>query len=250
MISFTAEQIILITGASSGIGRETALLCNALGATVIASARDMEKLASVRHEARHPTQFHVIARDVTHDMEALPTFVKEIAQTYGKLSGLVCSAGKTWNTSMLTYDVDVARYAFDLNCHAPLLLARGFAERRNTIGKGASIVFISAAAGVEPYVGLGMYGASKAALIQAARCLAKEIAPRGLRVNCISPNVVQTPMIDATVTLLGEEFLERETALHPLGLGEPIDVANMAAFLLSDKARWITGQNMQLSGGR
>ena len=95
-----------------------------------------------------------------------------------------------------------------------------------------------------------MYGAAKAALVTAARCLSKEIAPRGLRVNCISPGLVDTPMMRATVEQLGEEFLERERGAYPLGLGMPEDVAHLAAFLLSDKARWLTGQNILLSGGR
>lgn len=250
MISFDSDYRIFVTGASSGIGREIALLCNTLGATVIASGRDIKRLELARAESKNPDHFHCIARDLVTDMEELPSFIKDISKEYGKLGGMVCSAGQVWNTSIQTYDLETAREAFDINCHAPLLLARGFVERRNNIGQGASMVFITSVAGVLPFAGVGMYGASKAALAQGAGCLAKEVASRGIRVNCVSPHMVKTPMADVSIAQLGSEFFEREEALYPFGFGDPIDVANMVVFLLSTKTRWITGQIMHLTGGR
>ena len=88
------------------------------------------------------------------------------------------------------------------------------------------------------------------ALVSGAVCLAKEAAPRGVRVNCISPGLVQGPMMDATVEQLGQSFLEKEQPLYPLGFGKPQDVASMAAFMLSQEASWLTGQNIMLAGGR
>jgi len=250
MISFNSDHRIFITGASSGIGKAIALLCNELGATVIASGRDIDRLNAVQAESTNPENFHIIARDLAKEMEELPTFVNDISQKYGKLSGMVCSAGKAWNASVQTYDLETAREAFDINCHAPLLLARGFVARRNNIGQGAAMVFITSVAGVVPFAGVGMYGASKAALAQGACCLAKEVAPRGIRVNCVSPSMVKTPMADATIAQLGPDYFERELALYPFGLGEPLDVANMVVFLLSSKTSWVTGQVIHLSGGR
>jgi NAD(P)-dependent dehydrogenase (short-subunit alcohol dehydrogenase family) len=149
----------------------------------------------------------------------------------------------------MQYDPAQARALFDLCFHAPLLLARGLLDRRNCL-PGASLVFIAAAAAVSPNKGQAVYGAAKAALVCAARCLSREVAPRGIRVNCISPGLVRTPMLEETLALLGEDFLETEEPLYPLGLGRPEDVAGLAAFLLSPSGRWVTGQNWILDGGR
>lgn len=250
MISFTAEQRILVTGASSGLGRAMALLLNSLGATVIASGRDIARLEDVRQASVFPERCITESRDLAADLDGLPAWVTDLRQRFGKLYGLAFCAGRTWNIPLQTYNPSQAHLAFDLCCHAPLLVARGFSDRRNNIGPGANMVFLGAAAAVDPNAGQGMYGAAKAALVTAVRCLSKEIAPRGLRANCISPGLVDTPMMRATVEQLGEEFLARERVFYPLGLGMPEDVAHLAAFLLSDKARWLTGQNILLSGGR
>lgn len=250
MISFTAEQRILVTGASSGLGRAIALLLNSLGATVIASGRDIARLEDVRQASVFPERCITESRDLAADLDGLPAWITDLRQRFGKLHGLAFCAGRTWNIPLQAYDPSRAHLAFDLCCHAPLLVARGFSDRRNNIGPGANMVFLGAAAAVDLNIGQGMYGAAKAALVTAVRCLSKEIAPRGLRANCISPGLVDTPMMRATVEQLGGEFLERERASYPLGLGMPEDVAHLAIFLLSDKARWLTGQNIVLSGGR
>lgn len=250
MISFTAEQRILVTGASSGLGRATALLLNSLGATVIASGRDRARLEEARQASVFPQRFVAECRDLVADMEELPAWVADLRQRWGKLYGLAFCAGQTWNVPLQAYDPLQARLAFDLCCHAPLLTARGFSDRRNNTGAGACMVFLAAAAAQAPNAGQGMYGAAKAALVTAVRCLAREVAPRGLRANCISPGLVDTPMMRASVEQLGHDFLERERAAYPLGLGQAEDVAHLATFLLSDKARWLTGQNILLSGGR
>lgn len=250
MIHFTAEQKILVTGASSGLGKAVALLLNELGATVLASGRDATRLAETRQASVAPERFQIIVRDLCTDPETLPQWVSSLRERFGKLSGLAFCAGQTWNAPLAVYDLEQAREAFTLCVHAPLLTARGFCDRRNNTGRGAAVVFLAAAAAVDPNAGQGMYGAAKAALVTAARCLSKEVAPRGLRINCISPGLVETPMMENTVQQLGEEFLQRERELYPLGIGQPKDVAQLAAYLLSDCARWMTGQNILLNGGR
>lgn len=250
MISFNPDQRILVTGASSGIGQAVALLLNILGATVIAHGRDVSRLNALQTRVQYPERLHTVTRELTEKMDDLPSWVLGVSREYGPLSGLAFCAGQTWNSPMQAWDVGTARAAFDLCCHAPLLVARGFCDRRTNTGAGASAVFVAAAAGIDPNPGQGMYGAAKAALITGVRCLAKEIAGRGLRANCVSPGLVATPMMDATVHQLGTDFLERETACYPLGLGKADDVAHMVAFLLSEKTRWMTGQNILLAGGR
>lgn len=250
MTTFSAAQRILVTGASSGIGRAIALLLNERGATVLANGRDMERLEQVRTACVDPSRMLLAPRDMTADMESLPAWLKGLSRQFGPLHGLVCSAGATWNAPMALYDLAKVRQLFDLCCHAPLLLGGAFCDRRANTGTGAAIVFIAAAAAVAPNPGQGAYGAAKAALVSAAVCLAKEAAPRGVRVNCISPGLVQGPMMDATVEQLGQSFLEKEQPLYPLGFGKPQDVASMAAFMLSQEASWLTGQNIMLAGGR
>ena len=250
MTTFSAAQRILVTGASSGIGRAIALLLNERGATVLANGRDMERLEQVRTACAEPSRMLLAPRDMTADMESLPAWLKGLSRQFGPLHGLVCSAGATWNAPMALYDLAKVRQLFDLCCHAPLLLGGAFCDRRANTGAGAAIVFIAAAAAVAPNPGQGAYGAAKAALVSGAVCLAKEAAPRGVRVNCISPGLVQGPMMDATVEQLGQSFLEKEQPLYPLGFGKPQDVASMAAFMLSQEASWLTGQNIMLAGGR
>ena len=250
MTTFTAEQRILVTGASSGIGRAIALLLIERGATVIANGRDTERLKQVRETSADPCRMHLAPRDMTEDMESLPAWLKGLCSQFGPLQGLVCSAGATWTAPSALYDITRAHQLFDLCCHAPLMLGGAFCDRRANAGAGSAIVFIAAAAAVTPNPGQGVYGAAKAALIAGATCLAKEAAPRGVRVNCVSPGLVQGPMMDATVQQLGQTFLEKEQALYPLGFGKPQDVAHMVAFMLSQDAAWITGQNIMLTGGR
>ncbi len=250
MSAFSEDSVILVTGSSSGIGASIALRLNELGAVVIANGRDANKLETLKHRAYDPTRFHLEPKDLIADMEGLPQWVEALRVRYGKLSGLAFAAGTTMTMPFMQYDHTVALKMFDLLCHSPLILTKAVTDRRNCVAKGLSILFIAAAASIAPNKGQTIYGAAKAALVCAARCMAKELAARSIRVNCISPGLVKTPMLDKTVDLLGESFLKHEEPLYPLGLGLPEDVANLAAFLLSPSARWITGQNMIMDGGR
>ncbi len=247
---FQGKDVILVTGASSGIGRATALLCNRAGATVIASGRNTAALQTLGDICAAPDRLHAEPYDLCADLNNLPVWIQDLRRRYGKLRGMAFCAGQTWNLPMSQYSPETANQAFAICCHAPLMAARGFCDRRNNTGQGAALVFIAAAAALDPNPAQGVYGAAKAALVAGARCLSKEVAGRGIRVNCISPGLVQTPMMEETVRQLGREFLEQEAPLYPLGFGNAEDVAHLAAFLLSDAARWISGQNVPLTGGR
>lgn len=247
---FEQEDLFLVTGASSGIGRAIALALNEAGATVLANGRNTEALADTARLARRPEAMRLLPYDLALHLKELPAWLASLAKEHGRLRGLACAAGITANAPMSFYNPDKAVKIFDICCHAPLILGGAFCGRKINRGPGSAALFIAAAAAIDPNPGQGMYAAAKAGLVAGAKCLAKEAAGQKVRVNCISPGLVEGPMMDATVRELGERFLEREKTLYPLGFGRPEDVAKAALFMLSSQSSWLTGQNMLLSGGR
>lgn len=246
---FTAEQRILITGASSGIGRAIALECNALGAFVLACGRDRQRLDEAQEAAAAPERWLSIPRDLLEGMADIPAWMRELSQTHGKFWGAVHAAGEGLMDSLASYDLETARRHFDLNFHVPVLLAKGFCDRRVSL-KGGALLLLSSVSAIYPEKGHMLYGAAKAAVAAAAKSISQEVAPRGLRVHCLAPGIVDTPLEARTEALMGPDYRREQLQGYPLGFGRPEDVAHMAAFLLSDKAAWITGQNYVLAGGR
>lgn len=241
---FSDNDIIIVTGASSGIGRALALELNRQGAKVIAIARSLEKLHNTKLAADYPQNIFIEQKDLTQNVESLPEYVKTLKDKYGKFKGLACVAGidKVCTIQMLNKkDIDDV---FLINYTVPMLLTKGFADRRNNIGEGANILFIASIAGVYPDKGQIIYGASKAALIAATTAISKETALRKIRCNCISPAWVETEMYKKQ-----KESIGASTEQYALGIGQPEDIANLGTFLMSDKARWITATNNILGGG-
>lgn len=245
---FTKEQTVLVTGASSGIGRSTALRLNELGATVLASGRSVERLEAARQQAVFPACWHNEPHDLLEHMETLPQWVTMLRQKHGKLWGLVHAAGEGIMDSLQLYDLASARRHFDINFHVPMLLAKGFADRRNFV-KGGAILFLGSSSVVYPEKGHLLYGAAKSALTTAAKVISQEMAQRSLRVHCLAPGIIDTSLQQAAESFMGPHYREEQLARYPLGFGRPEDVGHMTAFLLSDQARWITGQNFVLGGG-
>lgn len=242
-----SDKIVLVTGASSGIGQAVASQCVANGATVLAQGRDAAKLDFAREQCACPQRWISIKRDFSNEISTLPLWVRELAQKYGKLWGMAHCAGTAVMDTLGLYDSELARAFFDLNFQVPMLLAKGFADRRVSL-KGGAMLFISSLSAVQPEKGHLLYGAVKAALACAAKSISQELAPR-LRVHCLAPGIVETPMEAAAESLMGPAYRGQQLSRYPLGFGLPEDVANMAEFLLSEKARWITGQNFVLDGG-
>ena len=245
---FSPEQHILVTGASSGIGRACALLCNSLGASVIASGRNGERLHAAQAACDCPSRWHVETKDLQAEIAGLPQWISELRQKYGKLWGLIHAAGEGRLDSIASFDLTEAARHMELNFLVPMQLAKGFSDRRHFV-RGGAMLFLSSASAVHPEKGHCLYGAAKAALAAAMRAVSQEMAPRGLRVHCLAPGWIRTPMLETAIEHMGESYAARDKERYPLGIGEPEDVARMAAFLLSDKARWITGQNFVLGGG-
>jgi len=245
MISFNKEQIFIVTGASSGLGEGTALLLNELGATVVGIARSKERLESMKAKCKYPENMHLEIRDLTEDIEKLPQYVKELKNKYGKFQGLAYCAGIVEVKPLQLLDLQEMKKLFDINYFAPIMMAKGFADKRNNIGTGASAVFISSLASVACSRGMTTYSGAKAALISSIKSIAKECAPYKIRFNCVSPSDIKTPMVlrDAA------EYMQDKEKIYPMGYGEVEDVANMITYLLSDKAKWIASQNYVIDCG-
>ena len=248
MIGFQAADIFLVTGASSGLGEGLALKLNELGATVIASGRDQDRLAALRAKSARPESIHPEPKDLAADIDGLPGWVKSLRDKYGRLRGLAHCAGLSDLKPLQMIEYESFRQLFDLNFFAAVLLAKGFFDRRVNTGRGAALVMMSSVAAQWPDRGQLIYGASKAALASAVTAMAKEVAPQGLRANCIAPALVPgTSMSEGQEDTFGRALGHDD---YLLGLGEVNDVVALAVFLLSDAARWITGREYVLDGGR
>jgi len=228
-------KTILVTGASSGIGRQVALSCARMGATIIATGRNEARLAAL-HEELGGAPHRVVSADLS-----LAEGIESLTEGIGSIHGVVHSAGVQRLFPVKLLSEKALRSLLDINFVAPVMLTQRLLHR-NTIVPGASIVFVSSSSANSGTAGVGPYAASKAALHGLMRCLALEQAKRQIRVNCIVPSAVETPLWDPAQ-------LEAQRARHPLGLGRPDDVANATIFLLSDASRWVTGTELNLDGG-
>ena len=130
------------------------------------------------------------------------------------------------------------------------MLCKGFSDKRNNIGESSSIVLLSSIASLLGYKGLISYSTSKGAINSLVKSLAVELSQNKVRVNSVSPGHINTELFNQNKELYNKEFLEELETKYPFGLGEPEDIANIVTFLLSDKSRWITGQNIVVDGGR
>ncbi len=246
MIKFNKEQIYIVTGASSGLGEGTALLLNELGATVVAIARNSDRLEAMRSKCKYPENMHIEIKDLADNIDGLPAYIKELKNKYGKFSGMAYCAGITNIQPLKILDINEMKKLFDIDYFAPIALAKGFADKRNNIGPGASAVFISSLAATACNRAMTGYSGAKSALIASVRCIAKEYASQKIRFNCVSPSDIQTPMQNWLKEIKGDE---QTSCVYPMGIGEVSDVANMIIYLLSDKSKWITAQNYTIDCG-
>ncbi len=236
---FSPDQVYVVFGASSGIGKACALSLIANGATIVGIGRNAERLETAVTESNQPERFHIEVKDVAEDVDGLAAYVKELRIKYGKLSGLVYSAGVSELTPIRMWSYENAKKFFDINYFAPISILKGFSDKRNVKAGNVSCVLLASAAALLSDKGHCTYSGSKAALIASAKSIAKEVVGNGIRVNCISPSNILTPMLGDR----NGEYVKSQQILYPLGLGHVEDVSCLVEFLLSDKAKWITGQN-------
>ena len=242
-------RVIIVTGASSGIGQSVASCASRAGARVALIGRDINRLRetydSIESESR------IFPLDLSEEIENISLTVEKIRDTMGPIWGLVHAAGHHLMSPLRNFEEDSFCDLIKINVSVFFELAKAICHKKNIDDRGGSLVAIASMAAVTGDVGLSQYGAVKGALIAAVRSLALECAPRKIRFNCISPAMVQTPMFQKLGTYYPDQqsFIHSFEARHPLGLGRPEDVAGPAVFLLSDAAGWITGTNIIVDGG-
>ena len=241
---FAKEQVFLVTGASSGIGQGVALKLNQEGATVVAIARRADKLEDTKAQASAPENFFCEVKDLAEDIADLPKYMKSLKDKYGKLSGLAYCAGIARISPLQCIDFGEMKQMYDINAFAPIMMLKGFADRRVNAGKGSACVLFASIAAHISARGQIEYAGAKAAITAAAKSAAREIAPNGVRVNVISPADISTPM-----THRDPDYLKNKANIYPLGVGEVADAAELAVFLLSKKSKWITAQDYVLDCG-
>lgn len=236
------NKTILVTGASSGIGKAIAQICSQMGATVIITGRNPDRLSETFDSLEGDNHQSFIAdltdeKDLTSLIEYLP-----------KLDGVVCNAGIVKSLLLQLTDSEDVNRILNINQLAPIHLTRLLIQNKK-LNKGASIVYISSISGNNcAYIGNSIYSASKSALTGFMKCVALELSPRNIRANCINPGMIETEI--CSTSSLGEEDLEKDKLKYPLKrYGKPEEVAYAAVYLLSDATQWITGSSLIIDGG-
>lgn len=237
-------KTILVTGASSGIGRQCAIDCSKMGAKVVAIGRNKERLDEVVAAMEGRGVSYSFDLD---NAEGIKELITTIVEEKGKLDGFIHAAGiELTNPVKLTKFEDYVSL-FQVNCLSAFEIVKNLGIK--TFYKGGSIVLISSISGIIARVGLSAYAASKGALMSAARVMALEMSSREIRVNTVSPGTILTPMMKKALDEMGEEERKKRIEGFPLGLGKTTDISNVCIYLLSDASRWVTGQNIIVDGG-
>jgi len=242
-----SNKVAIVTGASSGIGRATALAFGREHASVVAVGRDTSALNQVAAGIR---ECATVSVDVTVD-DAAARIVGAALDAFGGIDVLVNAAGIIGSGGIETTGDQMWDAMFGINVRAPFRLMREAAP--HLVARRGAIVNVSSVTGLRAFPGLVAYCASKSAVDQLTRCAALDLAPKGVRVNAVNPGVVVTNLHRRSG--MAEEqyarFLERSRETHPIGRpGQPDEIAELILFLASERSGWITGETIAIDGGR
>lgn len=231
---------ILVTGASSGMGKVFARMIDEQGGQVVLLARNEERLQQV-YDSLYGKGHQICICDLTEENQ-----LKEAVENMPPLDGIVLCAGINEFVPVKFIKQEKIERIFQTNYFSQLILIQMLLKKK-VVNKGASIVFISSVSSILGVQGTLLYASSKGAINSAVRVLASELTGQKIRVNAILPGIVRTEMLSGTN--IDEETFTKQEEQYPLGLGLPEDVGNAVLFHLSDASRWLTGQCMVLDGG-
>lgn len=239
---FTLEgKTILITGASSGIGKATAIACSRIGARIILTARNEERLQET-HSLLEGEGHRIIPAELCEQDD-----INRLVDAMPELDGVFLCAGVSDTTPVKYMTSEAIQRVLSVNLEAPMLLTQRLLLKKK-IRRGTSLVYMSSMGAEQVTPGLGIYAASKNGINAFMRAVAAEQAGRKVRANAVMAGMVKTELI-GTLSQLSEEDIKRDEAKYPLGYGTPEDVANAVIYLLSDASKWMTGNVIKLDGG-
>ena len=243
------NKVIIVTGASSGIGAQCAIDCSKMGARVVLVARNEERLKQTLEQCEEPSRHMILPFDLSSS-DGLKESIKDVVAKVGKINGVVNCAGMSSVTPLKLVTDELLDQFFRTNVYSAINLSKEVTRISNYDKEhGCSIIFFASIMGLCGEKCKTMYSATKGALIAAARSMACELAKNKVRVNVVSPGAIETP-INAKLPHMADPELRKELEeKHLLGLGECSDIANACIYLLSDAAKWVTGQNIIVDGG-
>jgi NAD(P)-dependent dehydrogenase (short-subunit alcohol dehydrogenase family) len=235
---------IVVTGASSGIGRATSIMLSEMGASLIICGRNEQRLNETLQMLSNIDNHTLFVGDLA-EQDSIDLLVNNI--TF--VDGIVLVAGIVKTTPFKFLKSEELSHIMKTNFESPVSLCQKLIKAKK-VQKSSSIVIISSIAGnLIAGKGTSAYAASKSALNGICKVMAVELAPQKIRVNCISPGMVKTPMTENELTSVSRDQLELNEKLYPLGYGEPQDVAASVCFMLSNSSKWITGTSLVIDGG-
>ena len=240
-------KIIVVTGASSGIGQQVAINCSCMGAKVVLIGRNEERLAETK--AQMEGCGHMVVRYDLTDLSGIKDMVARIVAQMGAIDGLVNCAGISATLPFKLMSPEKVEEMFKTNVFATIELTKQVLGIHNISKQGASVIFFASVMGCVGENAKSLYSLTNGALISGCRSLAIEYAPKKIRVNVVSPGVVETAINKNQPYLSDPEKRKITEGMHPLGLGTTEDIANACIYLLSDASRWVTGQNLIIDGG-
>lgn len=232
---------ILVTGASSGIGRGVCVDCSKMGATIHLTARNEVRLAETLSQMQgEGHQIHQVELcnqdDIVGLVDSLPC-----------LDGVVLCAGIIKTMPVKNISEDALEEIFNTNIMADIRLVSRLLKKKK-LNKGASVIFISSVSTFNVKIGNSLYSATKGAVNSFAKAMALEVSKQNMRVNCIQPGFVPSRLLSSGA-IEEDSFLKFYAERHPLGFGTPTDIANTCIYLLSDASRWVTGSIFTIDGG-
>lgn len=239
------DKIIIITGASSGIGQATARLCAKAGAKIILLGRNEERLKATYESLEG--EGHLWYSIDLSDFSLLQKFVNEDLKGLNIIHGIVHAAGVTSTYPFRLIKMEHMDSYFKINVYAAFQLSRLLLKKAKV--QGASFVFVTSVMASVGEKAKSLYSMTKGAVLSGARSLALELSGQNIRVNCVSPGVVNTPMTENANYKRDPKLYQAMLEKHPLGFGDAEDVANAVLFLLSDASSWMTGTDIKVDGG-